>query len=207
MLDLRDDNTKQSFPNPQRETDNLNISTPQHGVTSFSPYLNFDPAYFPPSQPEFILLEGAAHERGRFEFAFGQIGAACIIGAGLGGATGFYRGLKATTLAGQTGKLRRTQLINHAMKNGASLANTLGIVSLMYSSFGVILQWTRGTDDSLNTLLASTATGMLIKSTAGLQRCAMGGGVGLALASMYCLWNNRDALTELRHHSMNPASK
>jgi import inner membrane translocase subunit TIM23 len=32
-----------------------------------------------------------------------------MIGASVGGASGFYNGLKATTLAGQTGKLRRTQ--------------------------------------------------------------------------------------------------
>lgn len=43
--------------------------------------------------------------------AFSQIGAACIIGAGIGGATGLYRGIKATALAGQTGKLRRTQYV------------------------------------------------------------------------------------------------
>lgn len=57
------------------------------------------------------------------------------------------------------------RLINHVMKNGSSLANTLGIVSVMYSGFGVILSWARGTDDSLNTLGAATATGMLFKST------------------------------------------
>ena len=72
--------------------------------------------YFPPSQPEFIFPEGAVKQRGRFELAFSQIGAACIIGAGIGGATGFYRGLKATTLAGETGKLRRTQYVLFFLK-------------------------------------------------------------------------------------------
>lgn len=51
------------------------------------------------------------------------------------------------------------------MKNGASVANTFGVVSLMYSGFGVILSYARGTDDSWNTLAAATATGMLFKST------------------------------------------
>lgn len=83
--------------------------TSQHGTAALSPYLNFDPSYLPTSQPEFIFPEGAVKQRGRFELAFSQIGAACILGAGFGGAAGFYRGLKATTLAGQTGKLRRTQ--------------------------------------------------------------------------------------------------
>ncbi|XP_043273245.1 mitochondrial import inner membrane translocase subunit Tim23 isoform X3 [Venturia canescens] len=181
--------------------------TSQHGTAALSPYLNFDPSYLPTSQPEFIFPEGAVKQRGRFELAFSQIGAACILGAGFGGATGFYRGLKATTLAGQSGKLRRTQLLNHVMKHGSSLANTLGVVSVMYSGFGVLLSWARGTDDSLNTVAAATATGMLFKSTAGLHRCAMGGGIGLGIASLYCLWNSREALSQLRHHSMNPASK
>jgi len=50
-------------------------------------------------------------QRGRFELAFSQIGAACIAGAGVGGASGLYRGVKATSIAGETGKLRRTQCV------------------------------------------------------------------------------------------------
>ncbi|CAB0005621.1 unnamed protein product [Nesidiocoris tenuis] len=72
-----------------------------------SPYLNFDSDYV--SKPEYILPEGASKQRGRFELAFGQIGASVMIGAGVGGTAGIYNGLKQTTLAGQTGKLRRTQ--------------------------------------------------------------------------------------------------
>ncbi|XP_063985242.1 mitochondrial import inner membrane translocase subunit Tim23-like isoform X2 [Diachasmimorpha longicaudata] len=208
MIDLRGDNINKDGPVSRKSNDDLNIPvTSQQGLTPLSPYLNFDPSYLPNSQPEFIFPEGAVKQRGRFELAFSQIGAACILGAGFGGATGFYRGLKATTLAGQTGKLRRTQLINHVMKNGASVANTLGVVTVMYSGFGVLLQWVRGTDDFVNTLTAATATGILFKSTSGARRCAIGGGVGLGLAALYCLWNSRETLTELRHHSMNPASK
>ncbi|XP_017757247.1 PREDICTED: mitochondrial import inner membrane translocase subunit Tim23 isoform X1 [Eufriesea mexicana] len=206
MIDLRDENAKNTINSGKYV--NLNIPvTSQQGLTQLSPYLNFDPAYLPPSQPEYIFPEGAAKQRGRFELAFTQIGAACIIGAGIGGTTGFYRGIKATSLANQTGKLRRTQLINHVMKNGSSLANTFGIVSVMYSGFGVILSWARGTDDSLNTLAAATGTGMLFKSTTGLKKCALGGCIGLGIASMYCLWSNWDALLKLRHRNINPASK
>ncbi|XP_023287720.1 mitochondrial import inner membrane translocase subunit Tim23 isoform X2 [Orussus abietinus] len=206
MIDLRDDNSKNSSPAYGRRNDSTNVPvTSQRGLAPLSPYLNFDPSYLPATQPEFIFPEGAVKQRGRFELAFSQIGAACMLGAGVGGATGFYRGLKATTLAGQTGKLRRTQLINHMMKNGSSLANTLGVVTVMYSGFGVVLSWVRGTDDFLNTLAAATATGMLFKSTAGLRKCALGGGIGFGIASLYCLWNNREAISQLRHHSINPA--
>ncbi|XP_015520904.1 mitochondrial import inner membrane translocase subunit Tim23 isoform X1 [Neodiprion lecontei] len=181
--------------------------TSQPGLAPLSPYLNFDPSYLPASQPEFIFPEGAVKQRGRLELAFSQIGAACIIGAGLGGTSGFYKGIKATTLAGQTGNLRRTQLINHVMKHGSSLANTLGVISVMYSGFGVILSWARGTDDSINTLGAATATGMLFKSTSGLRKCASGGGIGFAIAAAYCLWNNRETLSQISHQRINPARK
>ncbi|XP_053980474.1 mitochondrial import inner membrane translocase subunit Tim23 [Hylaeus anthracinus] len=204
MIDLRDDSAKNVTSSSKYG--NLNIPlTSQQGLQPLSPYLNFDPAYLPPSQPEYIFPEGATKQRGRFELAFSQIGAACIAGAGIGGATGFYRGIKATSLAGQTGKLRRTQLINHVMKSGSSLANTFGIVSVMYSGFGVLLSWARGTDDSLNTLAAATATGMLFKSTTGLRKCALGGCIGLGVASLYCIWSNREFLTEFRNRSSNPA--
>ncbi|CAH1181382.1 unnamed protein product [Phyllotreta striolata] len=170
-----------------------------------SPYLNFDPGYIPQTQPEFIFLDGASKQRGRFELAFGQIGGSCMIGAALGGASGFYSGLKATTLAGQTGKLRRTQLINHIMKKGSATANTFGSVAVIYSAFGVILSWARGADDDLNTIAAATATGCLYKSTAGLRRCGLGGAVGLGASVLYAIWNNRDKLTELRQY--NPARR
>jgi len=168
-----------------------------------SPYLNFDPGYLPTSQPEFIFLDGSSKQRGRFELAFGQIGGSCMVGAATGGAVGFYNGLKATTLAGQTGKLRRTQMLNHIMKKGSATANTLGSVAVIYSAFGVILSWARGTDDDLNTIAAATATGCLYKSTAGLRKCGMGGAIGLGLSALYALWNSKDKLAELRQ--FNPA--
>lgn len=94
------------------------------------------------------------------------------------------------------------------MKQGSATANTLGTLAVMYSGFGVLLSWARGEDDEINTIIAGTATGLLYKSSgkflflklflenrfhfyffvAGLRKCAMGGGVGLALSGMYCIW-------------------
>lgn len=48
-------------------------------ITSFSPYLNYDPRLLQQSQPEFIFPEGASKNRGRFEFAFSEIGSAVIV--------------------------------------------------------------------------------------------------------------------------------
>lgn len=110
-----------------------------------------------------------------------------MVGAGVGGAAGLYNGIRATALANQTGKLRRTQLLNHVMKQGSATANTLGTLAVMYSAFGTLLQYGRGEDDDINTVVAGAATGLLYKSTSGLRRCLIGGGVGLALTSLYCI--------------------
>ena len=123
---------------------------PSQQIQPLSPYLNYDTRYLQ-SQPEFIFPEGASKQRGRFELAFSQIGSSAMIGAGIGGVAGFYNGVRATALANQTGKLRRTQLLNHVMKQGAATANTLGTLAVMYSVFGVVLQWARGEDDEINT--------------------------------------------------------
>ncbi|XP_017877870.1 mitochondrial import inner membrane translocase subunit Tim23 isoform X2 [Ceratina calcarata] len=203
MIDLREEGSKDTN---NGKYGNLNIPvTSQQGLAPLSPYINFDPAFLPPQQPEYIFPEGAVKQRGRMELAFSQIGGACISGAVVGGAVGLYRGIKATSLADQTGKLRRTQLINHMMKGGASLANTLGVISVMYSSFGILFSWVRGTDDSFNTLAAATGTGMIYKSMNGLRKSVLGGCVGLGVASIFCLWNSRETLRELRHRNVNPA--
>lgn len=63
------------------------------------------------------------------------------------------------------------------MKKGSATANTLGSVAVIYSAFGVILSWVRGTDDELNTVIAATATGCLYKST----------GLSADSSSIHCL--------------------
>lgn len=141
------------------------------------------------AQPEFIFPEGASKQRGRFELAFSQIGSSVMIGASIGGIAGFYNGIKATNLANQTGKLRRTQMLNHVMKQGSATASTFGTIAVLYSAFGVLLSWAREQDDEINTMAAGTLTGLMYKSTAGLRKCAVGGGIGLALSSAWVLWN------------------
>ncbi|XP_065340472.1 mitochondrial import inner membrane translocase subunit Tim23 [Cloeon dipterum] len=175
-----------------------NLASLSPNVRPLSPFLNIDPNAIRGTQPEFIFPEGAARQRGRFELAFSQIGGSCMIGAAIGGGTGLYKGLRASTLAGETGKLRRTQVLNHVMKQGAASANTLGVVAVMYSGFGVLLSWARGEDDEYNTLAAASATGLLFKSSAGLKRCMLGGGVGFGLAAVYCLWASRVRMDNVR---------
>lgn len=64
------------------------------------------------------------------------------------------------------------------MKHGSAQANTLGTIAVMYSAFGVILTWLRGTDDDVNTLVSATATGMLYKSSGNF----------ISILQKYCIY-------------------
>ncbi|KAK3586682.1 hypothetical protein CHS0354_039150 [Potamilus streckersoni] len=158
-----------------------------------SPYLNFDPAYITSDTgSEFIFPEGASRQRGRFELAFSQIGGCVFAGAAFGGVNGLYSGFLETKEL--TGAAKRTQLLNFITKKGAVSAQSLGVIALMYSAFGVILSLSRGTEDELNTMTAGTCTGLLYKSSAGWKKCVRGGLVGFSLAAVYCIYTSQDRL-------------
>jgi len=163
------------------------------GNSSISPYLNFDPSILTPSpENQFILLEGANEKRGRFELSFSQIGGSVIAGAGFGGVNGIMSGWTATRSAQLTGAIRRTQMLNYIAKQGAGSAQSLGVIALLYSIFGVAVSKARGADDELNTLVAASATGLLFKSTAGARGCLRGGAIGLGITSAYVLLTSGD---------------
>jgi len=169
---------------PDDPSMNVSVHSSSSAASRLSPFLNVDP--YVNAEPEFILPEGANRTRGRFEFAFGTIGSGVMMGGAFGGVNGLVSGCRATQV--MTGKVRRTQMINYVSKTGSSSANALGVMAVMYSGFGCFLSWYRDTDDDANTMASATLTGLLYKSTAGLRRCAIGGGVGFALAAAYCLW-------------------
>lgn len=172
----------------------MNVPVTSSPTSIMSPYLNFDPAYISPGESQFIFPEGASQKRGRFELAFSQIGGSVFLGGTVGGMNGLYSGLRETRAAQLTGPVRRTQMLNFIGKQGASSAQTLGVIALMYSAIGVILSKSRGVEDELNTLTAGTATGLLYKCSAGTKTCLRAGGVGLGLAAVYCLYTSRDRL-------------
>ncbi|XP_050356386.1 mitochondrial import inner membrane translocase subunit Tim23 [Nymphalis io] len=161
---------------------------------NLSPYLNFDPHYIPKMQPEFLYPDEShmASTARRSNVALPIIGMSFMSGSGLGGMAGLYKGLRATTLAGQTGKVRRTQLINYVMKQGTTTGCTLGILASFYSSIALGVTWLRDKEDTANTFIAATATGILYKSTAGLRSMGLGAAAGITLAGLYTLITDND---------------
>ncbi|KAK0134347.1 Mitochondrial import inner membrane translocase subunit Tim23 [Merluccius polli] len=183
------------FGGGSQEYSNTELAgVPLTGMSPLSPYLNVDPRYLVQDTDEFILPTGANKTRGRFELAFFTIGGCCMTGAAFGTLTGIRMGLKETRDMGWS-KPRNVQILNIVTKQGASWANTLGSVALLYSVFGVAIEKVRGAEDDINTVAAGTLTGMLFKSTSGLRGVARGGLAGLALSGAYALYNNWDNLT------------
>ncbi|KAK7140693.1 hypothetical protein R3I94_013086 [Phoxinus phoxinus] len=166
---------------------------PLTGMSPISPYLNVDPKYLLQDTDEFILPTGANKTRGRFELAFFTIGGCCITGAVFGAVNGLRMGLSDTRNLAWS-KPRNVQILNMVTRQGATWANTLGSVALLYSAFGVIIEKARGVEDDLNTIVAGTMTGVLYKSPGGLRGAARGGLVGLTLSGLYALYSNWDRL-------------
>lgn len=166
---------------------------PLTGMSPLSPYLNVDPRYLVQDTEEFILPTGANKTRGRFELAFFTIGGSCITGAAFGTLNGLRLGLRETRDLTWS-KPRNVQILNMVTRQGASWANTLGSIALLYSVFGVAIEKARGAEDDINTIAAGTLTGMMFKCTGGLKGVARGGLVGLALSGLYAVYNNWDHL-------------
>ncbi|KAI5606911.1 mitochondrial import inner membrane translocase subunit Tim23, partial [Silurus asotus] len=166
---------------------------PLSGMSPLSPYLNVDPKYLIQDADEFILPTGANKTRGRFELAFFTIGSCCMTGAVFGAINGLRMGLSETRNMAWS-KPRNVQILNLVTRQGATWANTLGSVALLYSTFGVIIEKIRGAEDDLNTMTAGTMTGILYKSPGGLRGAFRGGVVGFALSGLYALYNNWDHL-------------
>lgn len=88
-----------------------------------------------------------------------------IGGASVGGARGLMAGLRDPKLdALGTVALKRSQILNHVTKSGASVAQTCGVVALFYGLLDYGMYKARGADDEWNKLFATTSTGLIYKS-------------------------------------------
>ncbi|CAH8515408.1 unnamed protein product [Dicrocoelium dendriticum] len=156
-----------------------------------SPFLNFDPSFLVTNpEDQFIFPEGEKH-RGRFERSFSEVGAMVIGGATVGGLRGLYSGLTDMEINKlPTAAIKRTQMLNHVTKSGATLSQTAGSIGLIYALSDFIIHKLRGgADDEINTVTAATSTGLLyalpgaIRSSSW-QRCLRGGAIGLAVSAV-----------------------
>lgn len=57
--------------------------------------------------------------------------------------------------------IKRSHLLNFITRNGASIANTFGSITLVYSVIGVALSFVQDDHDDINTIISATTTGTL----------------------------------------------
>jgi len=172
-----------------------NISVHSSGLNSLSPYLNIDPQFLTYNNDgsEFVFANESSKRRGWGERMFSGIGMSYMTGITIGGVWGTMEGLRNPD--GSTFKLRLNSVLNGCTRRGPFLANSLGVVALMYGCTNAAFEKIRGVEDDYNMAVAAVTTGMLFKSTGGPRAIAISGAVGGGLALLYysCdkLWNNR----------------
>ncbi|KAH8865416.1 Mitochondrial import inner membrane translocase subunit Tim23 isoform 2 [Schistosoma japonicum] len=156
-----------------------------------SPFLNFDPSILISNPEEQFIFPEGEKRRGRFERSFSEIGAMVIGGASVGGIKGLYSSLKDSELKNlPTLSVRRTQMLNHMTKSGATLAQTTGSIGLIYALADFLIhKLRRGADDEINTITAATATGLVYASPGmfkpgGWKRCGFGSATGFAVGAV-----------------------
>ncbi|KAF9181206.1 Mitochondrial import inner membrane translocase subunit tim23 [Haplosporangium sp. Z 767] len=106
-----------------------------------------------------------------------------ITGLSLGGAFGFYEGLRSSP--SPAFKIRLNTVLNSMTRRGPFIGNSAGVMALMYNGINGAIGKTRGHHDPLNSVAAGALTGALFKSTAGLRAAGSAGGVCAVLAGIW----------------------
>ena len=70
-------------------------------------------------------------------------------------------GLKEVAQMNESFAIKRSHMLNFITRNGASIANTFGSITLVYSAIGVGLSFVQDENDDINTMIAATTTGTL----------------------------------------------
>ncbi|KAL7752776.1 Mitochondrial import inner membrane translocase subunit tim23 [Sorochytrium milnesiophthora] len=109
-------------------------------------------------------------------------GTAYLTALGVGGLWGLQQGLRQPLPVNST-KLRINAILNASTRRGPFLANSVGIVALMYNTFNYSAGLYVGKQhDVINSVASATLSGMIFKSTAGLRSAGIAGALCGAFA-------------------------
>ncbi|KAF9581606.1 Mitochondrial import inner membrane translocase subunit tim23 [Lunasporangiospora selenospora] len=106
-----------------------------------------------------------------------------LTGLSLGGAFGFYEGLRSSP--SPAFKIRLNTVLNSMTRRGPFIGNSAGVMALMYNGINGAIARGRGQHDPINSVAAGALTGALFKSTAGLRAAGSAGGVCAVLAGIW----------------------
>ena len=173
-----------------RYTEEYSSNDPTMGVSvnantsSLSPYLSINPSYLQQGGgAEFVFPTDQKKTRTWGERMFSGIGSSYVTGLVIGGSWGFYEGLRNPD--GKTMKLRINSVLNGCTRRGPFVANSLGVLALMYSTLDYGIGKLRDKEDQYNSIAAAISTGVIFKSTAGVRAIGIAAALGGSLAVMY----------------------
>ena len=102
----------------------------------------------------------------------------------LGGAWGLTEGLRRTPVSAPP-RLRLNGVLNSVTRRGPFLANSAGVMALVYNLLNSTLGSMRGRHDTVNSVGAGFVSGALFKSTRGLQPMLISGGLVASAAGAW----------------------
>ncbi|KAG0005676.1 Mitochondrial import inner membrane translocase subunit tim23 [Entomortierella chlamydospora] len=174
--DFNPSETVSSFLNTTYDPARLH---PLAGLGGGLDYLNLDddPGVLPGTQGGLLPSRGWGDD-----LTYGT-GLTYIAGLSLGGAYGFYEGLRSSP--SPAFKIRLNTVLNSMTRRGPFIGNSAGVLALMYNGVNGAIGKARGTHDPLNSVAAGALTGALFKSTAGLRAAGSAGGVCAVLAGIW----------------------
>jgi len=155
-----------------------------------SPYLQTTAVLPDPNQ--YIYLTQPPENQGRIEHSFIKVGGSFMVGGAIGLLRGFFEGQNAAL--GQRKYIRNTIIINYMVKR-STLANSLGLITLIYAGVEALLNETELSKvDEVKQVAAGTTTGLLYQSAEGFRKSLLGGLVGLSLSSLAVAWTIKGRL-------------
>ncbi|XP_037929796.1 mitochondrial import inner membrane translocase subunit Tim23-like [Teleopsis dalmanni] len=135
------------------------------------------------SGAQYVTLKSIKEEH-KIKVNMMNIGALILIGASISTLTGLYKGVRKVLSHNNTGKIY-TILLNHVVKEGAGLSNTLGIIGVYYSGCYILLnRFLPKSNDDTNMFISATSSGLIFKST------FVGGAIDLCGSTAYYMYNN-----------------
>lgn len=106
-------------------------------------------------------------------------GLSYLSGAAIGGSRGLVGALSSSR--GKSFKLRLNAVLNGMGKRGALLANSMGILALLFATSEYALFNATREDDAVNYAVAGGVAGAVFKSTKGLRAAGLWGAAGAAV--------------------------
>ena len=104
----------------------------------------------------------------------------------IGGTWGLVEGLNRSP-ASAPPKLRLNSVLNSVTRRGPFLANSAGVVAMVYNGVNSTIGYYRGKHDSANSIMAGALSGMLFKSTRGVRPMMISGGIVAGAAGAWAV--------------------